>query len=79
MTMLPLTPTHNINMPSHNIDTIPLATFRIILSRYANVVPDKLQELDRLRYDTIPEKVSTTSDSPNLTKDEVEKLVEWKL
>jgi hypothetical protein len=55
-------------------------TFDTLLSRYPSTVPEKLRELDELRYNTIPATVaSRTEKGAHLTKDEVEKLVEWKL
>jgi hypothetical protein len=72
-------------MPSLKFDTISLETFEATLSRYSSLVPEKLKELDTLRYDTIPaafaERIAAQSgdDQVSLTKDEVEKLVEWKL
>ncbi|KAH7380018.1 hypothetical protein BKA66DRAFT_465541 [Pyrenochaeta sp. MPI-SDFR-AT-0127] len=66
-------------MSALHIDTISLDAFNDVLSRYPSAVPDKLQELDTLRYDTIPSTVVERQDAAYLTKDEVEKLVEWKL
>jgi hypothetical protein len=72
-------------MPSFKLDTISLKTFDATLSRYSSLVPERLKELDTLRYDTIPaafaEKIAAQSgdDQASLAKDEVEKLVEWKL
>jgi hypothetical protein len=67
-------------MPSHHINKITQATFKDVLSRYTPAVPDKLHDLDALRYDTIPTAVAKReADDRHLTKDEVEKLVEWKL
>ncbi|KAF2441427.1 hypothetical protein P171DRAFT_434128 [Karstenula rhodostoma CBS 690.94] len=55
-------------------------TFNATLSRYPSTVPEKLRELDVLRYDTIPTTVaSRAKEGAYLAKDEVEKLVEWKL
>lgn len=72
-------------MPSLKFDTIHQDTFNAILSRYPFLVPERLKELDTLRYDTIPsalaERRATHSDADqgSLTKQELEKLVEWKL
>ncbi|KAJ4357673.1 uncharacterized protein N0V89_002249 [Didymosphaeria variabile] len=55
-------------------------TFKAVLSRYPSTVPENLRELDALRYDTIPATVtSRKKKGAYLTKDEAEKLVEWKL
>jgi hypothetical protein len=66
-------------MPSHHINTITIGTFNDVLSRYPTTVPEKLRALDTLRYDTIPAQVTAREGSKCLTKEEVEKLVEWKL
>jgi hypothetical protein len=67
-------------MPSLELDGITLSAFNATLSRYPATVPEKLQELDTLRYDTIPVALAGRNDGDHwLKKDEVEKLVEWKL
>ncbi|KAI2485608.1 hypothetical protein Ptr902_04548 [Pyrenophora tritici-repentis] len=67
-------------MPQLQISTITLTTFKDVLSRYSATVPEKLRDLDTQRYDAIPTAVATRADSEkHLTKDEVEKLVGWKL
>jgi hypothetical protein len=66
-------------MPSHHINKITLSTFNSVLSRYAPAVPAKLEDLDASRYDTIPTSVANLKSDKFLSKDEVEKLVEWKL
>ncbi len=67
-------------MPNLHINTIQLCTFKVVLARYPAQVPDKLKDLDELRYDTIPAKFAKRRDTdPELTSAEVEKLVEWKL
>jgi hypothetical protein len=66
-------------MPSQHIKSITISKFKDVLSRYTPAVPEKLHDLDVLRYDTIPATVAKRQDHPHLTKDEVEKLVEWKL
>ena len=59
---------------------ITKAAFDKILSRYSSTVPSNLHELDALRYDEIPATVnSRAKKDAYLTKDEVLKLVEWKL
>ncbi|KAG9190762.1 hypothetical protein G6011_08850 [Alternaria panax] len=65
--------------PLH-IKSITLDAFRDILSRYPAMVPEKLRDLDAQRYDVIPAAVAAIEESEkHLTKDQVEKLVEWKL
>ena len=65
--------------PLH-INAITLATFKDVLSRYSATVPEKLRDLDTQRYDAIPTAVAAREASNrHLTKEEVEKLVEWKL
>ncbi|KAF2127291.1 hypothetical protein P153DRAFT_387836 [Dothidotthia symphoricarpi CBS 119687] len=61
--------------------TISLKTFQSTLARYPATVPDKLQELDALRYDTIPNGLAKRKEAGDaqLEKNGVEKLVEWKL
>ncbi|KAH8730085.1 hypothetical protein GQ44DRAFT_747095 [Phaeosphaeriaceae sp. PMI808] len=66
-------------MPSHHVNKITLSAFNGLLSRYSSAVPEKLRELDTLRYEIIPTTVATRRDSAFLAIDEVEKLVEWKL
>lgn len=67
-------------MTSHHINNITQTTFKDVLSRYKPAVPEKLHDLDALRYDTIPAAVAKRKvDDRHLTKDKVEKLVEWKL
>jgi hypothetical protein len=63
--------------PLH-IEKITLFRFKSILSRYPATVPEKLRDLDTARYDTIPASVAAR-ESKYLTKDEVVRLVEWKL
>ncbi|KAF2269240.1 hypothetical protein CC78DRAFT_529465 [Lojkania enalia] len=63
------------------IESITLVSFNEILSRYPSTVPEKLQELDTLRYDTIPSTLAKrkVDGDAYLAKSEVENLVEWKL
>jgi hypothetical protein len=65
------------------IDSISHATFKKVLKRYPSTVPDKLRELDTLRYETIPGAVANRAAEEKggayLKAEEVEKLVEWKL
>jgi hypothetical protein len=65
-------------MPPLHIEKITLNTFKDVLSRYPATVPEKLRDLDTARYDTIPATVAAR-ESKYLTKNEVVKLVEWKL
>ncbi|CAN9298930.1 unnamed protein product [Alternaria alternata] len=66
-------------MPLH-IKSITLDAFRDVLSRYPAMVPEKLRDLDAQRYDIIPAAVAAMEESEkHLTKDQVEKIVEWKL
>jgi hypothetical protein len=66
-------------MPSHHINKITLKVFNSVLSRYTPAVPENLHDLDALRYDTIPAAVAKRPGKLHVTKNEVEKLVEWKL
>jgi len=62
--------------------SITKGTFTTLLSRYASLVPSALTELDTLRYEEIPNILSKREeedDDSYLTRDEVERLVEWKL
>jgi hypothetical protein len=58
-------------------------TLNDVLSRYDEHVPDKLKDLDEARYEEIPdalaERKAASSSQAYLSKDEVERLVEWKL
>ncbi|KAF2035383.1 hypothetical protein EK21DRAFT_53876 [Setomelanomma holmii] len=69
-------------MPSHHISSITIDTFNDVLDRYPPAAPEKLRDLDAQRYDTIPttfaQRVASIEEA-HLSKDEVEKLVEWKL
>ena len=76
---------HNPNLtttpkmqPLH-IKNITPDAFSDVLSRYPAMVPEKLRDLDAQRYDTIPAAVAAMEGEKHLTKDQVEKLVEWKL
>lgn len=64
-----------------NPTTISRKTFGDTLLRYSVTVPEKLQELDTLRYVTIPNILGERREAGDaqLDKSEVEKLVEWKL
>lgn len=67
----------------YNFDRITLETFKSLLEQYADVVDPKLVELDKGRYETIPQAVQArkagAASSHGLTKDELTTLVEWKL
>lgn len=71
--------TESFDMASFHIKRITQSTFNDALSRYTAAVPEKLHDLDALRYSTIPTATAKRKDDLHLTKDEVEKLVEWKL
>ncbi|KAF1940860.1 hypothetical protein EJ02DRAFT_512828 [Clathrospora elynae] len=66
-------------MSRFHINTITLDTFKDVLSRYPATVPEKLRDLDTQRYATIPTQLASREGPEHLTKDEVVKLVEWKL
>ncbi|PVI07945.1 hypothetical protein DM02DRAFT_550171 [Periconia macrospinosa] len=73
-------------MPTLRYKAITKRDFDTILSRYPSIVPDKLRQLDQLRYESIPataaqRKAAQRDDGEStfLRKEEVEKLVEWKL
>ncbi|KAJ4294520.1 hypothetical protein N0V90_008211 [Kalmusia sp. IMI 367209] len=61
--------------------TISKESFLNILARYPSAALEKLRDLDALRYDEIPATLAQRSkdNDAHLTKEEVEKLVEWKL
>lgn len=61
--------------------SISRVAFDKVLSRYVSTVPENLRELDAFRYDAIPSKVAqrATKGDVYLEKEEVVKLVEWKL
>lgn len=76
-------------MPSIRHTTIIKRDFDTILSRYSSKVPAKLRDLDKLRYEAIPATVAQrlatqhngdeNGEGAYLQKEEVEKLVQWKL
>ena len=57
---------------------ITLEQLNSTIARYQHVVREKLRDLDVFRYETIPA-AKSAADKPELTKAELEKLVEWKL
>lgn len=68
-------------MASLSAHTISRVDFNNILARYQDAVPAKLHDLDKLRFESIPEKVAQRKKEFDgfLEKEEVESLVEWKL
>ena len=68
-------------MASFSAHTVSRVDFNNILARYQDAVPAKLHDLDKLRFELIPEKVAQRQKESNafLEKEEVESLVEWKL
>ncbi|KAI4950693.1 hypothetical protein J4E91_004578 [Alternaria rosae] len=67
-------------MPPLHIKTMTLGAFKDVLSRYPAMVPEKLRDLDAQRYDIIRKAIAAQEESEkHLTKDQVVKLVEWKL
>ncbi|KAF2013805.1 hypothetical protein BU24DRAFT_247619 [Aaosphaeria arxii CBS 175.79] len=74
-------------MPNLVPSTISLIDFKVLLSRYPHAVPEELRDLDVQRYDTIPaqlaaRKAAADNDDAatvSLNKEELVKLVEWKL
>jgi len=68
-------------MPSLKYVDLSREAFDDILSRYASTVPERLRELDTQRYEIIPGTLATrvNEQDASLYKEEVEKLVEWKL
>ena len=68
-------------MASFSAHTVSRVNFNDILARYQDAVPAKLHDLDKLRFESIPEKVAQRKEGFDafLEKEEVESLVEWKL
>ncbi|KAL6707207.1 hypothetical protein ACN47E_004754 [Coniothyrium glycines] len=66
-------------MPQHCIKHISLSTFKDVLSRYSSIVPEKLKELDTLRFETLPATAAKRGVSEGLSKGELEQLMSWKL
>jgi hypothetical protein len=66
---------------SSKYSSITKEPFNTLLSRYATLVPPSLTELDTLRYEEIPNSLRKRTDTNDfyLSKNEVERLVEWKL
>lgn len=56
--------------------------FAAYLGRYEDIVPDNLRELDEYRFATIPDLLRERRGKKGgawLEREEVQKLVEWKL
>ena len=63
-------------------EEISLDDFEAALNRYQDYVPDKLKELDKARFETIPEQIKSRNlddDGALLSKEELQQLVDWKL
>ena len=60
------------------IDVINLDDFNGLLVKYKDVVPDKLEELEKQRLEIIPKALAERTDA-HLTKTEVQTLLDWKL
>lgn len=68
-------------MPLLGIDSIDLSSFQAVLSRYGDIAPAKLADLDDARYRDIPARIAERAwdGGAYITKDELVKLVEWKV
>ena len=64
--------------PARDYTSITSKTFDSVLSKYGDIVAEKLHDLDVLRYETIPQAKGSSKQTP-LSKGELEQLVEWKL
>jgi hypothetical protein len=62
-------------------DKISPADFDAALARYEKHVPDKLSELDQLRFVSIPSSLKSRNEGPGpwVEKEELQQLVDWKL
>lgn len=63
-------------------EKIDQATFTSTLSRYPDVLPTELKTLTTFRSEELPgiiEKRKSSKEGAYVTKDELVKLVEWKL
>lgn len=65
-------------------DSISREDFNRLLAQYPQVIPEKLKALDQKRLYDIPRALAARRDgkgkvAPGLEKDELVKLVEWKL
>ena len=69
-------------MASLDAENITIDSFRDVLSRYSDEIPTKLQDLEVFRMDTLPALLCQRRDSAKgswMEKNELVKLVEWKL
>lgn len=66
---------------TYAFDGIDRTNFDKLLEQYADVVPEKLAELEEQRLSQIPSTLAhrKSDGNPYLTKDEVATLVDWKL
>lgn len=64
---------------SQSIEAIDPESFDKLLSTYPDVVPTKLSQLDKQRYEAIPDAIKNQTNPLFLTKDQVSTLVDWKL
>jgi hypothetical protein len=65
--------------PKFSFELIDEEAFDSISQQYNGVIPEKLEELDEQRYNTIPAVVKDRGEDPMLSKEEVATLVKWKL
>jgi hypothetical protein len=63
----------------HDYETITYETFSELLESYKDLVPSKLEELEKQRLEIIPKSLSKRADDAHLKKAEVQKLVDWQL
>lgn len=64
----------------HSFEAIDEATFNRVLQQYtSSLSPDVSEQLDDLRYKTIPDAVRARGDDPCIDKEQVVHLVIWKL
>lgn len=63
----------------HTIEAIDPSSFDTLLTKYPEIVPQKLLGLDEQRYTAIPEAVQTRNLDKHLIKDDLVNLVDWKL
>lgn len=67
--------------PDLDVSSISVADFDALLSQYDSVLPDKIRGLDEERMSGIPDALGKRKGDGDafLVKDEVVRLVEWKL
>ena len=63
---------------------ISLSTFKRVLAKYDDYIPEKLSQLEQLRLKTIPDAITNRArdheeDGAYIEKGEFKNLVEWKL